>query len=98
MRVLEGTYEMAVGYGTGGKEPPMAARIITGAGSEYEMTDPNGWHYVRPIGTPTLSLMIAGKPWNRTSPKSEKTLNPLAKKQKEEILKFFREQYDGRSR
>ena len=98
MRVLDGNYEMAVGYGVGEKEPPIAARIIMGAGSEYEMTDPNGWHYVRPIDTPTISLMIAGKPWNRPSPKSEKALNPLAEKQKEEILKFFRDQYSGKSR
>lgn len=98
MRVLGGAYEMAIGYGAGEKEPPMAARIVMGAGSEYEMTDPDGWHYVRPIGGPTMSLMIAGKPWDRPSPKSEKTLNPLGEKQKEEILKFFRGQYGGNGR
>ena len=98
MRVLDGKYEMAVGYGTGEKEPPIAARIIMGAGSEYEMTDSDGWHYVRPIGNPTMSLMIAGKPWDHPSPKSDKVLNPLGEEQKEEILKFFREHYSGNNR
>jgi hypothetical protein len=98
MRVLDGAYEMAIGYGAGETEPPIAARIILPAGSEYEMTDPNGWHYVRPIDSPTMSLMIAGKPWDRPSPKSGKVLNPLNEKQKEVILKFFRECYGDMKR
>jgi hypothetical protein len=88
---------MAIGYGAGEKEPPIAARILLRAGSEYEMTDPNGWHYVRPLDRPTMSLMIAGKPWDRPSPKSGKVLNPLAEKQKEEILMFFREYYGDKN-
>jgi hypothetical protein len=97
MRVLDGTYEMAVGYGAGEQEPPIAARILLPAGSEYEMTDPHGWHYVRPIASPTMSLMIAGKPWNRPGPKSGKVLNPLAEGQKEAILAFFREYYGDKN-
>ncbi len=39
MRVLEGTYEMAIGYGW--SPPPIAARIIADAGFAYEMTEPD---------------------------------------------------------
>ena len=96
MRVLDGTYEMAVGYGAGEKEPPMAARILLPASSEYEMTDPDSWHYVRPIDRPTMSFMIVGKPWDRPAPKVGKVLNPLTETQKEAILTFFREYYGGK--
>ena len=34
-------------------------------GLRYEMTHANSWHYVRPLGRPTLSLMVTGKPWAR---------------------------------
>jgi hypothetical protein len=93
MRVLSGTYEMAIGYGVGNKEPPPAARLLLGPGSLYEMTDPNGWHYVRPIGEPTLSLMVTGKPWTRSTPKSDYALQSLKPKQKAEIFEFFRSAY-----
>jgi hypothetical protein len=93
MRVLAGTYEMALGYGTGETEPPIGSLDILYAGSEYEMIDPNDWHYVRPLLVPTMSLMVTDKPWNRLSPKSEKPLNPLAEKPRKEILNFFREEY-----
>lgn len=70
MRVLKGEYEMAVGYGAGSIVPPVAAKLILGPGSVYEMTDPDSWHYVRPLKEPTLSLMVTGKPWDRTAPGS----------------------------
>ena len=93
MRVLEGSYELAVGYGAGEKEPPVAARMILGPGSEYEMTDPNGWHFVRPIEKPTMSLMVAGRPWDRSSPKSDKPLKSLPLERQQEIFQFFRKHY-----
>lgn len=59
MRVVEGKYEMGVSYG---REAPtgLGARIILPAGATYEMVYPLGWHYVRPLGEPTLSVMIVG--------------------------------------
>lgn len=89
MKVLQGSYEMAVSYGTGVSVPPIAARLILGTGSEYEMTDPDGWHYVRPLKQPSISLMVTGKPWARVSPKSDKHLSELAPDKKKEILEFF---------
>lgn len=69
MRIVEGVYEMGVGYGTGVKAPPEAAKLVLTAGSTYEMTHPDGWHYVRPLGSSVLSVMVSGTPWGRTPPK-----------------------------
>ena len=93
MKVLGGSYEMAIGYGEAETEPPIAARLILGAGSEYEMTDPNAWHYVRPLNAPSISLMVSSKPWARTSAKSKHPLSELALQKRQEILAFFRSVY-----
>jgi hypothetical protein len=96
MRVLSGEYEMAVGYGTGETAPPIAALMIASGDFRYEMTDPDAWHYVRPLREPTMSLMVTGKPWNRASPKSGKPLLPLGADQRSAIFRFFRERYAAR--
>src|SRR4029453_9316886 len=95
MRVLAGEYEMAVGYGRGDKTPRVAALLIAAGEFRYEMTEPDAWHYVRPIGRPTLSLMVTGKPWERWSPRSEKPLQPLSAEQREQLFRLFRERYPG---
>src|SRR5206468_11967261 len=61
MRVLAGEYEMAVGYGPGEAPPPVAALILARGDFRYQMTEPDAWHYVRPLGAPTLSVMVTGK-------------------------------------
>lgn len=63
VKILSGLYEMEVGYSAGSETPPVAALCQLSAGSSYEMTDPNGWHSVRPIGGPSLSLMVTARPW-----------------------------------
>jgi len=93
MRIVSGEYEMAVGFGDGEHKPPIASTIILPAGSAYEMTHPDAWHYVRPLYVPSLSLMTAGKPWNRNSPKSDKPLHSLADNKKLEIINLFRNEY-----
>jgi hypothetical protein len=93
MKVLSGNYEMGIGHGSGTSKPPLAARLILAAGSEYEMTNPDGWHYVRPLNVPSISLMVTGKPWGRTSPKSDKPLLELSPERQKEIFKFFRSIY-----
>jgi hypothetical protein len=95
MRVLSGTYEMAVGYGPGETAPPVAARMIVTGDFLYEMTDPDAWHYVRPLRERTFSLMVTGKPWDRPAPRSTKQLDPLTDAQRKEILTFFRDRYPG---
>jgi hypothetical protein len=93
MRILSGEYEMAVGYGKGESPPPIAALMIAAGDFRYEMTDPDAWHYVRPLGEPTMSLMVTGKPWARPAPTASKLLRPLMPEQCSEILAFFRRRY-----
>jgi len=93
IRVHEGTYEMGIGYGPGLQAPPIAARLILGPESEYEMVDPDGWHYVRPLHTHSYSLMVTGKPWDRPSPKSEGPLRPLSKKERNRLFDAFSWKY-----
>jgi hypothetical protein len=96
MRILAGEYEMAVGYGQGDRQPPVAALLIAAGDFRYAMTDPDAWHYVRPLGGPTLSLMVTGKPWDRPSPRPGKELHPLEPGLVQEIFRFFRERYPAR--
>lgn len=96
MRVLSGEYEMAVGYGQAETAPPIAALMIASGDFRYEMTDPDAWHYVRPLDQPTMSLMVTGKPWDRPSPKSGRPLLPLSASQRSAVFQFFRERYPAR--
>ena len=98
MRVLEGEYEMAVGFGPGMEEPPVAALMVSRGDFRYEMTHPDSWHYVRPLGGPTLSVMVTGRRWNRESHKSTKPLRPLGVEQVAELLQLFRARYPTRSK
>jgi len=90
VHIYAGEYEMAVGYGEGTEQPPVATLVQTKGEFCYEMTSPDGWHYVRPIDDVVMSVMISGKPWNRESPKSEHPLKPLTEEQKKSILEFFK--------
>src|SRR4029079_13314692 len=87
MRVLDGIYEMAIGYGPGAALPPVAARIITRGDLRYEMTDRDGWHYVRPIERPAMTIMVTGKPWERDAAGAEpdEPLFPLAEEGRAEL-------------
>ena len=93
MRILEGRYEMAVGYGQGMSEPPVAATVVMAQGSSYEMVDPDGWHSVRPLDGPTLSLMVTGMPWARPSHKSDKVLHALSAPAEEALWKSVERAY-----
>jgi hypothetical protein len=93
MHILAGRYEMAVGYGKGEQPPPVAALMIAAGDFRYEMTDPDAWHYVRPLGAPSLSVMLTGQPWDRPSPRSSKPLRPLTDEEKAELLDVFRRHY-----
>jgi hypothetical protein len=89
MRILQGVYEMDVGWGPGTHPPAVAARLRLGPGSTYEMTDPDGWHRVRPIGGVSQSVMVTGAPWSRVAPRSAGPLAPLTKEQAHELWKEF---------
>ena len=93
MKILSGKYEMAIGFGSGEIPPPVASTIILVEGTTYEMVHPDSWHYVRPLGEPAMSLMVAGRPWNRLSPGSGTKLQPLSEEQKARLFNFFRQIY-----
>jgi hypothetical protein len=60
----DGIYEMETGYSSSDTASPViVATMLLSAGSGYEMIHPHGWHSVRPIGGPSLSVMLTGKPW-----------------------------------
>ncbi|MBI4090989.1 MAG: hypothetical protein HY422_03110 [Candidatus Komeilibacteria bacterium] len=93
MTILKGTYEMAIGYGTGLEIPPIAALVITGPGTRYEMTDKDAWHYVRPLVGTAMTVMVTGEPWIRESHGSDSPLAPLPRKRVHELLAYFRSKY-----
>lgn len=97
MRILTGTYEMDVGYGEGLVDPPIAATLQLPAGSVYEMVTRNSWHCVRPIGGPTLSVMVTGAPWDRDAPRSTEPLRPLTDEAAAALLQAFRSFYTWQS-
>lgn len=60
---------------------------------EYEMTDPNAWHYVRPVEGIAMTIMLSGKPWERSSPQASKPLSPLSEARVRETLEAYRRAY-----
>lgn len=92
MRIVQGSYEMGIGYSSTNEPPTIAAKVILNKGCLYEMTDMNGWHYVRPL-EPCYTLMVTGQPWGRESPKSSKPLESLSKEREIEILSIISEYY-----
>ena len=86
MKVLSGSYEMGVGYGSGETVPPVAATVILNSGARYEMVHPDAWHSVRPREAPSLSLMVTGTPWLRWSPKSQRKLRVLTTAEEQQLF------------
>lgn len=93
VRMISGTYEMEIAYDAGEKKPRIATRQKFDAGSIYEMLDLEAYHSVRPIGGPTLSSMLIGKPENIGLPKPTKLLLPLSKQKEDELFDLFRASY-----
>jgi hypothetical protein len=93
MRIVSGAYEMGVGSSESSVAPPLTCTLILRKGSEYEMVEPHGWHYVRPLVEPSLSVMVTGKPWGRESPKSTKQLGTLSTSVVSEMLSLFQAEY-----
>ena len=94
VKIEDGRYEMSIGYGAELEPKTNITKLILPAGSYYEMTNFDSWHSVRPLDNPVMSLMITGKPWNRTMPKSNKIkMACLTDENRDEILEFFRKRY-----
>jgi len=61
VEIFDGRYEM--GLGADHPETALISTVVLGPGSRYEMANPRGWHYVKPLGGPSMSVMVTGKPW-----------------------------------
>jgi len=102
IHILSGEYEMGLGVKASnfigptekfaGKNPKIyeIAKVILGAGSYYEMLQKRGWHFVRPISIPCVSLMLIGEPWDNEEengqPNPEGGLFEILSERKQEIL------------
>jgi hypothetical protein len=91
MHILDGRYEMAIGYGPGLVAPPIAARLVMTACASYAMTERDAWHDVRPVGGPVISVMLSGVPWHREMPvETHAAQRPLAATELELLLSTAR--------
>jgi len=105
VKIMTGSYEMGVGYrepnkllvgeDDGSEPPPVATTIILTKGSTYEMINPHGWHWVRPLGGTSYSIMVTGRPWEPRHwvPRADHKLGPITNQAKADILALFRSLY-----
>lgn len=93
IRIIRGSYEMGVGHSMDQTVPKSDCKLILPSGSVYEMTEPNGWHYVSPQ-EPIWSLMITGNRNNRQMPvEPHKTFRTLTENETNEILDLVKSVY-----
>lgn len=104
VRIITGYYEMGIGHSTAipfqnimecDKE---VARVVLGPGAQYEMLNPHGWHYVKPLREPSLSLMVTARPWDPPVFSHDQfgkaaDLKPLDPEDKAALLNVFTEGY-----
>jgi len=90
VKIFSGAYEMGLAYGDGTARYTVAQTVLC-EGSRYSMTEQLGWHYVKPIGNPSFSVMVTGKPWDNgmTHPGRGVMHNPLRDYERYELLDFF---------
>lgn len=90
MEIISGSYEMGIGHSETNLTPKTDCKIILPAGSMYEMTEKDGWHYVNPIEKPCYTLMITGSLNSREMPiEPQKEFRELSRYEFIEILQQF---------
>jgi len=97
MHILNGKYEMGLGFGSGETPPEKMATILFENGGYYDMTHIDGWHYVRPIDGVCATTMLTGPVWNREETAKEfPALGPLTEQRKIIMLEWFLNWYRER--
>ena len=95
VKLLSGDYEMGVGHAQPGETSPTEiAKVIFRRGSSYEMIDPRGWHYVKPLQWQSYSVMVMGPLYpsdGTVHPKPTTRQRPLSEGVKAELLADFHE-------
>ena len=91
MIVCGGRYETGFGFGPpDGSPPPKIGPVYLNEWSAYQMLSPYEWHYVRPLKSPCLSLMVTGPPFDPDKKKQKLDLRTLTKQEATPIFDFFR--------
>jgi hypothetical protein len=93
VRLVDEPYEMDVGYGPSDKPPPTATTLWLRPASIYAMIEPDGWHSVKPLAHPCLSVMVVGRPWERWSPGKGVSHGRLSSEAAQDLLETFRRYY-----
>lgn len=94
IRIVQGTYEMGIGHSATNETPVTDCKLVVGAGTMYEMTEPDGWHYVNPLSPAVFSLMVTGKRNERPMPlEPKKEFRALTAGERAEILQVFNAYY-----
>lgn len=95
IHVLEGEYEMGIGFGEGIDTPEVFSTIVSQGSMYYEMPHRDAWHYVRPVKGVCSSVMLTGEPWNREMPLSEEVgeLSGLHNDRVHVMLEYFKMKY-----
>jgi hypothetical protein len=97
VHVVEGTYRMGVGYGSGLETPLVAMTVDISQGSTYEMLHPDVWHFVEPTAQSSWSVAITGKPWIRPYALDEHNLvETLTEARRQEMFSKFRQLFPKR--
>lgn len=87
-----GHYEMRTGT-----EHEIVSTVHLTSDAYYEMVDIKGWHSVRPVGGPVMSVFLTGPPWNLPADFPRFGFGrgivhrPLSEEKAGEILRFFRD-------
>jgi hypothetical protein len=93
-KVLDGEYEMGVGFSKNRDEPPSSVfTSFIKAGDIYEMLSPNIWHYTKPLKhiDCTHSVMLIGP---RIRDRQAQNNEKLSNKDKTETLNWFKDYFN----
>lgn len=93
MAIMEGNYEMGLGFSPDNTPDIITTVEFTGPGY-YEITNIDSWHYVRPVDSICKTVMLSGPPWGKWQEnKPTKPLMELSNTRKLEILEDFYKLY-----
>lgn len=102
VHVMLGKYEMGVSHSLDLDATEETLRkneickTVVSNGMYYEMLNPHGFHYVRPVDEPVYSIMLMGPKWDTDTPqkKATKELKPLEDWRIDEMKKRFKQLVD----
>lgn len=87
---------MQIGHSATDEIPAVDCTVVLPEGSMYEMIEMDGWHSVKPILSPTHSLMVIGERYPRKMPlEPTKELRQLTENEKLELMLTFVNFYVG---